>query len=130
MKSYLDDLGIANFEFVDIDIENTDKQQTQNQAKIINTKFLIIEKDNELSFLNAGKSRDLLTKMLLAIGVEIDKTTCINISEIDNYNAEIMIFAGDFASEEFIIPHPFEILNTPDLKRDAWEVLKKIKEIL
>ena len=126
IKQYLDDLGITNFEF-----EGACKNQTLANDSATIVQFLIVEENNhQHSFLQQSPTRDLLTKMFGAIGVNIAETTCISEKDIAKYDAKVVIFVGEFKNQEFIIPHPNDIITTPDLKRDAWEVLKKIKEII
>jgi len=129
VTGYLQDLGVANFEFL----------ETKNIPLVakIKTQILIVEQNSTNSFCKNSTSRDLLALMLKAIGVDIAKTICINSDSVEQlstkYIAPIIILAGDFVKYEndyFVIPHPAEILKTPELKRDAWEILKKVKENL
>lgn len=124
MKQYLDNLGIANFEFVEN--QEFDLKSTNSIQKV---EFLIVEKDDSNpSFTQDNTNKELLEKMLNAIGVNLKNTTLIQEKNAHNYQAERTLFVGDFTNNnDFIIPHTSQILKYPELKRDAWEVLKKLK---
>jgi hypothetical protein len=131
MKEYLADLGIANFEFV-ADVDNSENNTSQITNSKIVTEIVLVEKSDINNSFTSGKEKELLQKMLAAIDINIENTICIGEQELDKYHPNIVIFAGNFTAEsnDFIIPHPSDILRVPELKRDAWEVLKKVKTIL
>ena len=130
---YLEALGVPEFLYDEDKFEDVD-------AKKINTLCLVIETQNSRSFCQAGKYQDFLLKMLSAIGLQQQDVNCISINADDlsrtlgQYNAKtVLLMSKDLKSsseQHFIAHHPSEILVNEQLKRETWEVLKKIKACL
>jgi uracil-DNA glycosylase len=78
--------------------------------------------------------------MLSAIGLSDDDIQCISINVDDlsrtlaEYNAKTVLLMSEGLSvssvHHFSTHHPSVILTNEQLKREAWEVLKKIKVCL
>jgi len=103
----------------------------------IDTQCLVIETENVRSFCQPGKYQDFLLKMLSAIGLSKDDIQCVSINIDDltrtlaQYNAKTVLLMGESLSvsseHHFLTHHPSTILTNEQFKREAWEVLKKIK---
>ncbi|MEO1890642.1 MAG: hypothetical protein ABGX45_03020 [Candidatus Thioglobus sp.] len=130
---YLEALGVPEFLYAEDKPEDVDAQK-------ITTLCLVIETQNSRSFCQAGKYQDFLLKMLSAIGLQQQDVTCVSINTDDlsrtlgQYNAKtVLLMSKDLKSpseQHFIAHHPSEILVNEKLKRETWEVLKKIKTCL
>ncbi|SFV81255.1 hypothetical protein MNB_SUP05-6-248 [hydrothermal vent metagenome] len=130
---YLEALGVPEFLYAEDKFEDVDAKKT-------NTLCLVIETQNSRSFCQAGKYQDFLLKMLSAIGLQQQDVNCISINADDlsrtlgQYNAKtVLLMSKDLKSsteQHFIAHHPSEILVNEQLKRETWEVLKKIKACL
>ena len=130
---YLEALGVPEFLYAEEKSEDIDVQK-------INTLCLVIETQNSRSFCQAGKYQDFLLKMLSAIGLQQQDVNCISINTDDlsrtlgQYNAKtVLLMSKDLKSsseQQFIAHHPSEILVNEQLKRETWEVLKRIKACL
>jgi len=130
---YLEALGVPEFLYAEDKLEDLDVQKT-------NTPCLVIETQNSRSFCQTGKYQDFLLKMLSAIGLQQQDVTCISINADDlsrtlgQYNAKtVLLMSKDLkpsSEQHFIAHHPSEILVNEQLKRETWEVLKKIKKCL
>ncbi len=127
---YLEALGIPEFLYIQTKI------QSLNRPKI-DTQCLVIETKNPHSFCQIGKTQDFLFKMLDAIGLEKPDIKCVS-TNIDNlnrtlkqYNAKtVLLMSADLKPslmQHFVVHHPSEILINEQLKRETWEVLKKVK---
>lgn len=130
---YLEALGVPDFLYAEDNPEDLNVQK-------INTQCLVIETQNSRSFCQAGKYEDFLLKMLGAIGLQQEDVKCISISTDDlsrtlgRYNAKtVLLMSEDLkpsSKQHFVAYHPSEVLMNEQLKRETWEVLKKIKACL
>ncbi len=130
---YLEALGVPEFLYTQVEPENIDEQK-------INTQCLVIETQNSRSFCQPGKYQDFLLKMLGAIDLQQQDIHCISISADDlsrtlgQYNAKTVLLMSKglnpSSDQHFVAHHPSEILMNEQLKREVWEVLKKIKTCL
>ena len=101
---------------------------------------LLVETSPERSFCEPGDTKNLLAKMLASIGVSLNNTTSISIQSDDieegikTNPARIVLVMGELINSKsdnlFSTHHPREILQNPALKREVWEVLKKVKKCL
>ncbi len=131
---YLNTLGIP--EYLHVPRKPIDLPKTSP----IKIRCLVVEIKNTHSICQPGVEQDFLYRMLGAIGVSQKDVICIeaqpdNLSqEISKYNAKVVLLAGSDLSSvsinSFVIHHPSGILKNDQLKREAWEVLKKVKECL
>ena len=101
---------------------------------------LLVETSPERSFCEPGDSKNLLAKMLASIGLSLNNTTSISIQSgdleesIKSHTARVVLVMGESINSKsdnlFSTHHPRDILKNPALKREAWEVLKKVKKCL
>ena len=101
---------------------------------------LLVETSPEKSFCEPGDSKNLLVKMLSSIGLSLNNTTSISIQSgdlekiIKTHPARIILVMGESINSKsdnlFSTYHPRDILKNPALKREVWEVLKKVKKCL
>ena len=127
---YLEALGVPEFLYTQNITKNIDVQK-------INTQCLVVEIKNSRSFCQVGKYQDFLLKMLSAIGLKQKDIQCISINiddlsqELGQYNAKtVLLMSKDLkasSAHHFVTHHPSKILIDEQLKREVWEVLKKIK---
>ena len=106
----------------------------------ISVQCLLVETSPEKSFCEPGDSKNLLVKMLSSIGLSLNNTTSISIQSSDleksikNHPARVILVMGESINSKsdnlFSTHHPRDILKNPVLKREAWEVLKKVKKCL
>jgi len=106
----------------------------------ISVQCLLVETSPEKSFCEPGDSKNLLAKMLSSIGLSLKNTTSISIQSSDleksikNHPARVILVMGESINSKsdnlFSTHHPRDILKNPVLKREAWEVLKKVKKCL
>ncbi len=125
-SKYLEALGIPDFLYSSVSPELSAK-----------FKLLVLELDSEDSFCQSGASQDLLFKMLASIGLGLNECSLISIDKsemnrfIQNHPSDLMLIMDSSISAEgqslFITHHPKDIIKNPQLKRDSWEVLKKVK---
>ena len=125
-NKYLEALGIPDF------LYSSHSNELPNKFKL-----LVIEQDSEESFCQSGASQDLLFKMLASIGLGLNECNLISLakSEINSFIKEhsqdlLLIMDSSIDAEGkslFITHHPKDIIKNPKLKRDSWEVLKKVK---
>ncbi len=130
---YLEALGVPEFLYAQNKSINTGVQK-------INTQCLVIETQNPRSFCQAGKYQDFLLKMLSAIGLQEKDIHCVSINTDDlsqtlsQYNAKAVLLMSKgltpSSEQHFVTHHPSDILINEQLKRESWEVLKKIKACL
>ena len=130
-NNYLEALGIPEFLYTKNDSDPKIKTSVQ---------CLLVETSPEESFCEPGDSKDLLAKMLSSIGLSLNKTTSILIQSSDleesikNHPASVVLVMGEsinYKSDNlFFTHHPRDILKNPALKREAWEVLKRVKKCL
>ncbi len=126
-NQYLTALGISNFEFYDKQKENNKKEEVL---------LLILERKNTKPA-TIGNEKNMLIKMLIAINVDFNDCKYIQVEnnynqDIEKITAKAVLLIGNFTNykHKFIIPHPTDILLDNNLKRDAWEVLKRLKKCL
>ena len=106
----------------------------------ISVQCLLVETSPERSFCEPGDSKNLLVKMLSSIGLSLKNTTSISIQSSDleesiqSHPAKVILVMGESINSKsdnlFSTHHPRDILKNPVLKREAWEVLKKVKKCL
>jgi hypothetical protein len=106
----------------------------------ISIQCLVVETSPEKSFCEPGDTKNLLAKMLSSIGLSLKNTTSISIQSSDleksikNHPARVILVMGESINSKsdnlFSTHHPRDILKNPVLKREAWEVLKKVKKCL
>lgn len=124
------------------DIQPTTGKSTSVEQAPVASKIncLVIEDSNNPDHQchQQGKQADLLLKMLGAIGLTQTDFHCIAIDKTQlkslktQFKAKtILILSEDInlmSANVFDCIHPSEILKNPDLKREAWEVLKQLKQ--
>ena len=127
-EKYLEALGIPDFLYSSINSEALAKNKF---------KLMVIEIDSQNSFCQSGASQDLLSKMVASIGLSLNE--CILLSKtqseindfIKDHSADLILVMDSSISVKgktlFATHHPKDIINNSKLKRDSWEVLKKVK---
>ena len=130
-NDYLEALDIPEFLY--------NKNDSISKAEII-VQCLLVETSPEKSFCEPGDTKNLLVKMLSSIGLSSNNTTSISIQSgdleenIKSYPARVVLVMGDSINSNsdniFFTRHPRDILENPALKREVWEVLKKVKQCL
>ena len=130
-NEYLDALGIPEF------LYNKNNSIPRDE---ISDQCLVVETSPEKSFCEPGDSKNLLAKMLSSIGLSLKNTTSISIQSSDleksikNHPARVILVMGESINSKsdnlFSTHHPRDILKNTVLKREAWEVLKKVKKCL
>ena len=130
-NDYLEALNIPEFLYN----KNEVSQRTKTTVQC-----LLVETNPEESFCEPGDSKNLLVKMLSSIGLSLNNTTSISIQSgeleknINAYPAKVVLVMGDSINSNsdnlFFTRHPRDILKNPALKREVWEVLKKVKQCL
>ena len=130
-NKYLEALGIPDFLFSKIDLNKFPEQTI---------KLLIIEVGDQDSFCSQGDSQNLLMKMLESIGFSIKNAELVSLKKnlIDEYiknnpSEAVMIMDPSYKSiksDIFLMHHPRDILKNSSLKRESWEILKKVKKCL
>ena len=130
-NDYLEALDIPEFLY--------NKNDSIPKAEII-VQCLLVETSPEKSFCEPGDTKNLLVKMLSSIGLSLNNTTSISIQSEDleenikAHPARVVLVMGDpiisKSNNLFFTHHPRDILKNPALKREVWEVLKKVKQCL
>ena len=130
-NDYLEALDIPEFLY--------NKNDSIPRTKI-SVQCLLVETSPERSFCEPGDSKNLLVKMLSSIGLSLNNTTSISIQSgdleesIQSHTARVVLVMGESINSKsdnlFSTYHPRDILKNPALKREAWEVLKKVKKCL
>ena len=130
-NDYLEALDIPEFLY--------NKNDSIPRAEII-VQCLLVETSPEKSFCEPGDTKNLLVKMLSSIGLSLNNTTSISIQSVDleekikTHPARVVLVMGELINSKsdnlFSTHHPRDILRNPALKREAWEVLKKMKKCL
>ena len=115
------------------------KNDSIPNAEII-VQCLLVETNPDKSFCEPGDTKNLLAKMLSSIGLSLNNTTSISIQSVDleekikNHPASVVLVMGELINSKsdnlFSTHHPRDILRNPALKREVWEVLKKVKKCL
>jgi len=130
-NDYLEALDIPEFLY--------NKNDSIPNAEII-VQCLLVETNPDKSFCEPGDTKNLLAKMLSSIGLSLNNTTSISIQSVDleekikTHPARVVLVMGELINSKsdnlFSTHHPRDILRNAALKREAWEVLKKIKKCL
>ena len=130
-NDYLEALDIPEFLY--------NKNDSIPNAEII-VQCLLVETSPDKSFCEPGDTKNLLAKMLSSIGLSLNNTTSISIQSDDieegikTNPAKIVLVMGELINSKsdnlFSTHHPRDILENPSLKREVWEVLKKVKQCL
>ena len=130
-NDYLEALDIPEFLY--------NKNDSIPRTKI-SVQCLLVETSPERSFCEPGDTKNLLAKMLSSIGLSLNNTTSISIQSDDieegikTNPARIVLVMGELINSKsdnlFSTHHPRDILRNPALKREVWEVLKKVKKCL
>ena len=130
-NDYLEALDIPEFLY--------NKNDSIPRAEII-LQCLLVETSTEKSFCEPGDTKNLLVKMLSSIGLSLNNTTSISIQSgdleesIKSHSARVVLVMGETINSKsdnlFSTHHPRDILKNPALKREVWEVLKKVKKCL
>jgi hypothetical protein len=130
-SEYLEALGIPDFLYSKIESKKVHEPLL---------KLLVVEVGLQDSFCSTGDSQNLLIKMLASIDFSIKNARLVSLekSQIDEYMinnpAEVVLVTGSFykptKSAIFLMHHPRDILKNSNLKRESWEVLKKVKQCL
>ena len=130
-NDYLDALNIPEFLY--------NRNDAIPRTKI-SVQCLLVETSPEKSFCEPGDSKNLLVKMLSSIGLSLNNTTSISIQSgdledsIKNHPARTVLVMGECINSKsdilFSTHHPRDILKNPSLKRETWEVLKRVKKCL
>ena len=130
-NEYLEALGIPDFLY----------SKVGSVHKIsVPLNCLVIELYPKDSFCVAGKTRDLLVKMLASIELDLNDVHLASIekSNLDAFvNANpaqvVLVMDSTFKSDKpafFSTYHPRDIIKDSNLKRETWEILKKVKQCL
>ena len=130
-NEYLEALDIPEFLY--------NKNDSIPRTKI-SVQCLLVETSPEKSFCEPGDTKNLLAKMLSSIGLSLNNTTSISIQSgdleksIKTHPASVILVMGESINPKldnlFSTHHPRDILKNPALKREVWEVLKKVKKCL
>ena len=127
-NNYLEALGIPDFFY----------SQSDSEKKVIpEVKCLIIETTSQDSFCEPGESQDLLIKILTSIDLTLSNVCLMSIEKdnLDEYiranPAKAVLVMGSEVNSDlsflFSTHHPRDILKNDKLKREVWEVLKKVE---
>jgi hypothetical protein len=130
-NEYLEALGIPDFLYSKIESKKVHEPLL---------KLLVVEVGMQDSFCSTGDSQNLLIKMLTSIDFSIKNARLVSLekNQIDEYvkinPAEVILVMGSSykssKSAIFSMHHPRDILKNSNLKRESWEVLKKVKQCL
>ena len=130
-NDYLEALNVPEFLY--------NKNDSIPKTKI-SVQCLLVETSPESSFCEPGDTKNLLAKMLASIGLSLNNTASISIQSgdleesIKSHTARVVLVMGESINSKsdnlFSTHHPRDILKNPALKREAWEVLKKVKKCL
>ena len=127
-NNYLEALGIPDFFY----------SQSNSEKKVIpEVKCLIIETTSQDSFCEPGESQDLLIKILTSIDLTLSNVCLMSIEKDNldeciraNPSKAVLVMGSEVNSNLsflFSTHHPRDILKNNKLKREVWEVLKKVK---
>ena len=130
-NDYLEALGIPDFLYSKVD-------STSSISSPLS--IMVLELSSKDSFCEAGKTRDLLVKMLASIGLDLNSVHLASIekSNLDSFIADnpaqvVLVMDSTFKSDKsslFSTYHPRDVIKDSHLKRETWEVLKKVKQCL
>ena len=127
-NDYLEALGIPDFLYSKVD-------STSSISSPLS--IMVLELSSKDSFCEAGKTRDLLVKMLASIGLDLNSVHLASIekSNLDSFIADnpaqvVLVMDSTFKSDKsslFSTYHPRDVIKDSHLKRETWEILKKVK---
>ncbi len=130
-NDYLEALGIPDFLYSKVD-------STSSISSPIS--IMVLELSSKDSFCEAGKTRDLLVKMLASIDLDLNSAHLASIekSNLDSFIADnpaqvVLVMDSTFKSDKsslFSTYHPRDVIKDSHLKRETWEILKKVKQCL
>ena len=130
-NDYLEALGIPDFLYSKVD-------STSSISSPLS--IMVLELSSKDSFCEAGKTRDLLVKMLASIGLDLNSVHLASIEKsnldsfiIDNPAQVVLVMDSTFKSDKsslFSTYHPRDVIKDSHLKRETWEILKKVKQCL
>jgi hypothetical protein len=130
-SDYLEALGIPDFLYSKVD-------STSSISSPLSC--MVLELSSKNSFCEAGKTRDLLVKMLASIGLDLNSVHLGSIekSNLDSFIADnpaqvVLVMDSTFKSDKsslFSTHHPRDVIKDSYLKRETWEILKKVKQCL
>ena len=130
-NDYLEALGIPDFLYSKVD-------STSSISSPLS--IMVLELSSKDSFCEAGKTRDLLVKMLASIGLDLNSVHLASIekSNLDSFIADnpaqvVLVMDSTFKSDKpslFSTYHPRDVIKDSNLKRETWEILKKVKQCL
>ena len=130
-NDYLEALGIPDFLYSKVD-------STSSISSALS--IMVLELSSKDSFCKAGKTRDLLVKMLASIGLDLNSVHLASIekSNLDSFIADnpaqvVLVMDSTFKSDKsslFSTYHPRDVIKDSHLKRETWEILKKVKQCL
>lgn len=130
-NDYLEALGIPDFLYSKVD-------STSSISSPLS--IIVLELSSKDSFCEAGKTRDLLVKMLASIGLDLNSVHLASIekSNLDSFIADnpaqvVLVMDSTFKSDKsslFSTYHPRDVIKDSHLKRETWEILKKVKQCL
>ncbi len=130
-NEYLEALGIPNFLYSKIELV----PETSTPLS-----FMVIELSSKDSFCETGKTRDLLVKMLASIELNLNNIhlASVELSSLDSFIKEnpaqvVLVMDSTFKSDKpslFSTYHPRDVIKDSSLKRDTWEILKRVKQCL
>ena len=130
-NDYLEALGIPDFLYSKVDL-------TSSISSPLN--MMVLELSSKDSFCETGNTRDLLVKMLASIGLDLNSVHLASIekSNLDSFIADnpaqvVLVMDSTFKSDKsslFSTYHPRDVIKDSHLKRETWEILKKVKQCL
>jgi hypothetical protein len=130
-NDYLEALGIPDFLYSKVD-------STSSISSPLS--IMVLELSSKDSFCESGKTRDLLVKMLASIGLDLNSVHLASIekSNLDSFIADnpaqvVLVMDSTFKSDKsslFSTYHPRDVIKDSHLKRETWEILKKVKQCL
>ena len=130
-NDYLEALGIPDFLYSKVDLTSSISSPLS---------IMVLELSSKDSFCEAGKTRDLLVKMLASIGLDLNSVHLASIekSNLDIFIADnpaqvVLVMDSTFKSDKsslFSTYHPRDVIKDSHLKRETWEILKKVKQCL
>ena len=130
-NDYLEALGIPDFLYSKVD-------STSSISSPLS--IMVLELSSKDSFCEAGKTRDLLVKMLASIGLDLNSVHLASIEKcnLDSFIADnpaqvVLVMDSTFKSDKsslFSTYHPRDVIKDSHLKRETWEILKKVKQCL
>ena len=130
-NDYLEALGIPDFLYSKVD-------STSSISSPLS--IMVLELSSKDSFCKAGNTRDLLVKMLASIDLDLNSVHLASIekSNLDSFIADnpaqvVLVMDSTFKSDKsslFSTYHPRDVIKDSHLKRETWEILKKVKQCL